>query len=62
MQAASLGNRGHEELIAGLQGGCLMKIFRILFAVVALAVLTSAAMPAQAASHHHHHHHHHAHK
>jgi hypothetical protein len=34
-----------------------MKMIRILFAVVALAVLTGAIVPAQAAGHHHHHHH-----
>jgi hypothetical protein len=36
-----------------------MKTFRILFAAVALLVLTGAVMPAQAAGHHHHRHHHH---
>ena len=40
-----------------------MKLFRVVFAVLALAVLATAALPAQAAGHHHrhHHHHHHAH-
>jgi hypothetical protein len=38
-----------------------MKICRILFAAVALAVLTGSVVPAEAASHHHHHHHHHTH-
>jgi hypothetical protein len=60
MQARMTRESEHEEQIAELQGGCFMKIVRILFAAVALAVLVGAAVPAEAAGHHHHHHHHHA--
>jgi hypothetical protein len=60
MQASMTRESEHKERIAELQGGCLMKIVRILFAAVAFAVLAGAVVPAEAAGHHHHHHHHRA--